>query len=86
MKAISILLLLVGVWVLVNAVNGNLPGLVNGTVSFNTPGTTPSPVGPNQVLNSNGTTSQQATGTTNNPMLPVVNNQGATILRPGAPS
>lgn len=45
MSPISILLMLVGLWVLVNAVNGNLPGLVQGTVQFNTPGKTPSSSG-----------------------------------------
>lgn len=38
MNAFGILLMLIGIFVFVNAINGNLPGLVNGTVQFNTPG------------------------------------------------
>lgn len=36
MNAVGILLVLLGVWVFINAVNGNLPGLFNGQTQFNT--------------------------------------------------
>lgn len=84
MSPMSILMLLVGVWVLINALNGNLPGLVNGTIKFNTPGTNTAPLAPNQVLGPNGTISTQATGNANNPAVPPVVN-GQPVSRPGAP-
>ena len=48
MTSTSVLLMIVGVFIIVNTINGNLVGVVNGTKSFNlststtaTPGQTP---------------------------------------------
>lgn len=33
--ALAILIFLVGIWVIINTVNGNLPGIAQGSVTFN---------------------------------------------------
>ena len=35
MTAVFLLVLLVGIWVFINAINGNIGGVVNGTLKFN---------------------------------------------------
>lgn len=51
MPAFGLLLILVGLFVLINTFNGNLPGLVTGTTQLNFGGTIPSssPSSPNSL-------------------------------------
>lgn len=42
MSATAILMIIVGIWVLINTVNGNIPGLIGGTTKFNLPTTSSS--------------------------------------------
>ena len=43
MNSVSVLLILVGVFIIINSVNGNLTGVIDGTKKFNIDWTAPTP-------------------------------------------
>jgi hypothetical protein len=45
--AVGILLVIVGLWLLINGVNGNLAGVLTGNTKFNPSVTAPQPTGAN---------------------------------------